>query len=86
MTTARAEAEYLKQINGTRIFLPGPPPDEIAARELLLWWENPYTVVNEDGSPVREGDVERWPALRREIVRESHEPVMQSLARYGALP
>ncbi len=62
------------------------PCDELASRAVLLWWEDPRTVVEDDGSPVRKEDVAKWPAQRRQLLHETHEAVMASLARYGALP
>jgi hypothetical protein len=78
--SASLSEQWLKQANSPRRRTePRVPPDEIDGRATTLWFETPFA----DCDPAW---LASWPERRREIVRESHEPVMQSFARYGALP
>lgn len=75
-----ADEQWLKHANSPRRYIElQTPPDEIDGRATLLRF----------GAPTADDDAEyvaAWPRERREIVRESHEAVLQSLARYGVLP
>lgn len=75
----RAIEQAYKRIRGERIFRDRAPPDVLDERATALWLDAP----TDDTLPEH---VASWPKRRREIVREYHEPVMESLSRYGALP
>lgn len=78
--SASPTEQWLKQANSPRRYTtPRVPPDEIAHRAAILSFDSPHAGDRDDW-------IASWPERRREIVRESHEAVLQSLARYGALP
>jgi hypothetical protein len=76
----RAIQQWLKHANSPRRYsAPQTPPDEIDGRAVCLRLHKP---TKDDDAEY----VAAWPRERCEIVRESHEAVLQSLARYGVLP
>lgn len=78
--SASLSEQWLKHANSPRRYTAlQTPPDEIDGRATLLRFRAP--TADDSASYVA-----AWPRERREIVREYHEAVMQSLARYGALP